>query len=423
MGRTRWAWLLPCLLMLAAPASAADTSSDIEAIKQQIKLLMQRVEELEKRQQAEQAASEAAQPEAAAVPSAAPAERSTAAVDQEAVPAPSTPGVTTAENTGNPSISVIGTFAGSMLRGGNGVNTSSFLPLSEAEFVFGAAVDPHTRLDVTVTAANGGMSVEEGFLTVQLPAALRLRAGRKFIPLGRANEVHPHALVYADTPNGLVNLFGPEKFIGEGVFLDRPFYLGDSVHQLTVGFFRTSNDVAFDPTGAYRYAGIGRWSGMWDLSDTSTLELGASYVSGRNGIAAGSRSEIFGGHLALKQVGFDHRGWSLEGEWNRSRIHLGVTRSLTDGAYLLGEYDFSRHWLVFGRYDYSRMTGLKVETAYSGGGAWKISEFQSLTLQYKHTRHALAQTAAQLGLAPDSKANELFLRWVVAIGPHPAHPY
>jgi len=103
--------------------------------------------------------------------------------------------VTTAENTGNPSISVIGTFAGSSMRGGNGVRKNSFLPLSEGEFVFGAAVDAHTRLDVTVTAAGGGMAVEEGYITANLPAGFRLRAGRKFIPLGRANAVHPQALV------------------------------------------------------------------------------------------------------------------------------------------------------------------------------------------------------------------------------------
>ncbi len=81
---------------------------------------------------------------------------------------------------------------------------------------------PIHRLDVTVTAANGGMAVEEGYLTSRFPAGYRLRAGRKFIPLGRANEVHPHALVYADVPNGLVNLFGAEKFVGEGVFVDHP---------------------------------------------------------------------------------------------------------------------------------------------------------------------------------------------------------
>ncbi len=392
-------WLLPCLL-LALPAHAAQTN-ETDALKEQIRMLMQRVEALEK-------------------------QRQTPSVTDMANAGNTQPAAASAaENTGNPSISVIGTFAGSSMQGG-GIRTTSFLPLSEGEFVFGAAVDAHTRLDVTVTAANGGMAVEEGYLTSRLPAALRLRAGRKFIPLGRVNEVHPHALVYADTPNGLVNLFGAEKFTGEGMFIDRPWYVGDSAHSLLLGFFRNANDVAFDPTGTNRFGGMARWTGMWDVSDTATLELGTTYINGDNGIAGGSRTDILGGHVALKNARLDRSGWTLQGEWNRSRIDRGgnPVRTVTDGAYLLGEYDFNRNWLAFARYDYSHMNGgAGTESAWSTGIGWKISEFQNITLQYKHTRHALAQTAANLNIAAGQNASEAFFRWVVAIGPHRPHSY
>ncbi|MDQ6955652.1 MAG: hypothetical protein Q9M21_00500, partial [Mariprofundaceae bacterium] len=314
----------------------------------------------------------------------------------------------------------------SSMQGGNGVHKNSFLPLSEGEFVFGAAVDAHTRLDVTATAANGGMAVEEGYLTANLPESIRLRVGRKFIPIGRANGIHPHALVYADIPNGLVNLFGVEKLVGEGVFADRPFYLGDSAHSLMAGFFQNANDVAFDPAGNNRFGGMARWTGMWDLNDATTLELGSTYINGRNGISGGSRSDIFGGHFALKNSQFNHSGWSLQGEWNRNRTNkgTGLAQSITDGAYLLGEYDFNRNWLAFSRYDFSHMNvGISNESAYSAGVGWKLSEFQSITLQYKHTRNALTQTAANLGLGIGQSANEAFFRWVVAIGPHRPHSY
>ncbi|MFQ5344923.1 MAG: hypothetical protein ACE5DZ_03065 [Mariprofundus sp.] len=417
MKARKLAWLLPCLL-LAIPAHAAE-NDEIKALKSQIRLLMQRVEALEQKQRMLDSSTVTTkvtkQPSTPALPVA-----STASTPS---PAPMA-AATTAENTGNPSISVIGTFTGSSLRGGNGVHKNSFLPLSEGEFVFGAAVDAHTRLDVTVTAANGGMAVEEGYLTARLPEGFRLRAGRKFIPLGRANEVHPHALVYADTPNGLVNLFGPEKLVGEGVFIDHPIYLGDSAHSLLFGFFQNANDVAFDPTGKNRFGGMARWTGMWDLDDTTTLELGGTYISGRNGIAGSSRSNILGAHLALKNSRFDHSGWSLQAEWNRNRINKAIGHSITDGAYLLGEYDINRNWLAFARYDFSRISGgMGHEDAYSAGIGWKLSEFQSITLQYKHTRHTLAQTAANLGIGPGQKANEAFFRWVVAIGPHRPHSY
>ena len=43
----------------------------------------------------------------------------------------------TGENSGNPSISMVGNFTGQRIHGSGGVHSSSFLPLSEAEFIFG----------------------------------------------------------------------------------------------------------------------------------------------------------------------------------------------------------------------------------------------------------------------------------------------
>jgi len=399
------ACLCACLIIGVPQGWATDQAEDIRALKAQVQMLMQKIEALEQRQ--EEAARE--KKAEAAPPSAIPA-------------APSQ----MAENTGNPSVSVIATITGDAVRGGmtpagTKLRRNTFLPLSEAEFVFGAEVDVHARLDVTVTAANGGMAVEEGYLTARLPEGFNLRAGRKFIPLGRANGTHPHALVYADTPNGLINLFGAEKFTGDGLLLDRPWYIGDSSQQFLLGVFQTGNDVAFDPTGKSHSTVMGQWTGLWDLDDLTTLELGVSYVNGGNG---NGRTQIAGGHAVIKRLYFDRSGWSVEGEWNRALAKRSLLpRTRTDGAYALAEYDFDRQWRSFGRFDYSHISNLSGEQAYSVGAGWKLSEFQHLTLQYKHTRHALPQMASWLGLQTGQTANELLFRWVAAIGPHGAHRY
>lgn len=403
--------LLACLCacqFIGMPQAYAGQAEEIRALKAQVQMLMQKIEALEQRQQQQEEAAREKQADAVP-PSAMPA-------------APSQ----MAENTGNPSVSVIATITGDAVRGGltpagTKLRRNSFLPLSEAEFVFGAEVDAHARLDVTVTAANGGMAVEEGYLTARLPEGFNLRAGRKFIPLGRANETHPHALVYADTPNGLVNLFGAEKFTGDGLLLDRPWYVGDSSQHVLLGVFQTGNDVAFDPTGNSRSALMGRWIGLWDVDDLTTLELGSSYINGGNGRG---RTQIVGGHAVVKRLNFDRSGWSLEGEWNRALASHGLLpKTRTDGAYALAEYDLDRQWRGFGRFDYSRTIGLAAEQAYSAGIGWKLSEFQHITLQYKHTAHALPQMASWLGLQPGQHADELLFRWVAAIGPHGAHRY
>jgi len=419
-----------CLMLAAVLSSSGNAyaASEIEELKTQVQQILKRIEQLEVAEKARDAtASQTAVSEVKQV-------KETPPEMARAIPAKAeskSARFATGENSGNPSISVVGNFTGQRIRGSGGVSSSSFLPLSEAEFIFGANIDPHARLDVTVTGANGGMAVEEGFITANLPWRLNMRAGRKFLPVGRVNEMHPHALIYADRPNGLVNLFGPEIFIGDGLLLDRPFFVGNSVQTVTAGFFGTQNDVAFDPTGSNQYAGLARWSGLWDVSDAATIELGANYVLGKNDIAAGhSMTRIGGGHFALKYQDVSQAGFTLEGEWLRrwQQQGVGVTTAVNDGSYLLATAALNRNWQLFSRFDYSRQydpatLGWLKESAISAGLTWKISEFQGITLQYKHTRNALAEVAGDLGIAAGGNANAMYLRWVVAIGPHGAHPY
>jgi hypothetical protein len=413
-------------VVLLGPGNAY-AASEIEELKIQVQQMLKRIEQLEVAEQARikptvQAAAKTIEEEKQ---------------PEMTRPAPAKPAskvrrVATGENSGNPSISVVGNFTGQRIRSSSGVNSSSFLPLSEAEFIFYANIDPHARLDVTVTGgANGGIAVEEGFITAYLPRGFNLRAGRKFLPIGRVNEMHPHALIYADRPNGLVNLFGPDIFIGDGVLLDRPFFIGDSVQTLTAGFFGNQNDAAFDPSGSNQYAGITRWTGLWDVNDAATIELGANYLQGKNGIAAShSMTHIGGGHFAFKYQDISQTGFTIEGEWLRrwQQQGAGVTTAVNDGSYLLVTAALNRNWQLFSRFDYSRQydpetLGWLKESAISAGLAWMITEFQGITLQYKYTRNALVEMAGDLGIAAGSRANAWYLRWVVAIGPHGAHPY
>jgi len=414
-----------CLMLAAVLFSSGNAyaANEIEELKVQVQQILNRIVQLE---EAEKARAKAVSHVAVEKTK----KEKVLKVMAQPAPAKSTH-VAVGENSGNPSISVVGSFTGQRIRGSGGVNSSSFLPLSEAEFIFGANIDPHARLDVTVTGTNGGMAVEEGFITANLPWGVNMRAGRKFLPIGRVNEMHPHALIYADRPNGLVNMFGPEVFIGDGVLLDRPFFMGDSMQTLTGGFFNTQNDVAFDPTGSKQYAGLARWTGLWDLNEAATIEFGANYILGKNGIAAAhSMTRIGGGHFALKYQDISQAGFTLEGEWLRrwQQRGVGATTTVNDGSYLLATGTLNRNWQIFSRLDYSRQfdsvaLGWVKESAISAGLAWKISEFQNITLQYKYTRNALSAVAGGLGIAAGGNANAMYLRWVVAIGPHATHPY
>lgn len=191
-----------CVMLAAVLLSPGNAYavSEIEELKIQVQQILKRIEQLEVAEKARAGIA----PLAAAKKVEKVKEKQPEIVrtTPEGVPTSKVARVATGENSGNPSISVIGNFTGQRIRGSGGVRSSSFLPLSEAEFIFGANIDPHARLDVTVTGADGGMAVEEGFITANLPWGLNLRAGRKFLPIGRVNEMHPHVLIYADRPNG-----------------------------------------------------------------------------------------------------------------------------------------------------------------------------------------------------------------------------
>ncbi|MDX8382050.1 MAG: hypothetical protein R8M14_08065, partial [Ghiorsea sp.] len=123
-------------------------------------------------------------------------------------------------------------------------------------------------------------------------------------------------------------------------------------------------------------------------------------------------------------------GVTVESEWLRkTQEQASNTQSkVTDGAYLLLDTVFNRHWRAFARLDYTRdlastLQSNATEKAVSVGAVWQISEFQKITFQYKKTQNALSQVATQYGVAPGQDVNALLFRWVVAIGPHGAHAY
>ena len=47
---------------------------------------------------------------------------------------------------------------------------------------------------------------------------------------------------------------------------------------------------------------IGRWSQLWDLRPSTTLELGSSYAGGRNGVGRDGLAQFAGGDLTIKWI-------------------------------------------------------------------------------------------------------------------------
>src|SRR6266852_5065530 len=184
MFRTTW-----CAAVLAAvilPAHAQDS-----AVRDEIKKLRQRVEELDKRlQDAESAAAQAA---------------------AQASSRPQT------ESALNPGISAIlnGVY-GNLSRDPNTYRLNGFVPtmgdvspgrrglsLGESELGFMANVDHMFRgtLIASISPDNDTIGVEEGYIqSIGLSHGFTIKAGRFFSAVGYQNQIHAHAWDFTDAP-------------------------------------------------------------------------------------------------------------------------------------------------------------------------------------------------------------------------------
>lgn len=217
----------------------------------------------------------------------------------------------------NPDISVDGLFS---LMQTNQENPLSFdgghdphqngFNLQQVELGFKSSVDPYFTADVNLVLTNGAIEVEEAYATsTSLPAGLQIKAGQFFTAFGRQNPTHPHGWDFANKPLVLGRFFGGDGLRNAGAQLSwltpLPWYseLIASVQNST-----GETAVSFNPTGQMRSVTegifLGRWANFFALSDDLSLNLGASYLTGRNtdvaGTGAKKMTRIYGGDLYLK---------------------------------------------------------------------------------------------------------------------------
>jgi len=97
--------------------------------------------------------------------------------------------------------------------------------IKEAEIAFQSYLYPGIRGDfiVAMHEESGAWHVhpEEAVVSfLDLPLGFQVQAGRKLIPFGRLNAVHPHHWVFCSEPLVLLNFFGEHPWFDDGVQLD-----------------------------------------------------------------------------------------------------------------------------------------------------------------------------------------------------------
>lgn len=331
----------------------------------------------------------------------------------------------------NPAISVNGLFAGGYLsrrdawERATGFPFDNGLNLQEVEGRFTADVDPFLTADLTLTFDQEGDSdVEEAYVKLmqspwgRIPSGLGLRAGRFLVPFGRHNLWHTHQWPFIDQPLANHLLFG-EEGIGElgaeaSYLLPATWYSEIALAALAGDNKNLFGEKGGRGSGAY----LAHLKNFFDLGESTTLEVGQSYLTGKSSDAGDPWTHVAGFDLTLKWRPLERAVYrSLV--WQTEAIYLGRDREAAPDYHLGGiysyiAYQFARLWWLQFRYD--NFASLRPAGAerhrWTTMLALAPSEFSAVRLQYAY---ATAEGERDM--------QEILLQLNYTIGSHPAHNY
>jgi hypothetical protein len=407
-------------LVITTPSGAQDTV--IDALKTQVsemqgamQKLIERIEQLEKERATNTASANTSAPEP-----------QTAAT---AVPASTGKGML---NSFNPAISVNGLFGGGYssspptTRQLSAPDFQNGFNFQEAEFQFTADVDPYWKANFILSVdRSGNAEIEEGYVTSEqlpydlLPRDTSLKLGKFYAAFGKHNLLHRHQFPFINRPLANQAAFGNEGLNEPGLGLS--YLLPTSwFSELTFQPLTGENETLFQgvenskPRGAY----LGHWKNFFDVSDSTTLEVGNSYIGGRNSDAGHRLSQAIGFDLTTKWRPLQQ---STEKAliWQNEYIYFDRERerepsSRGGGLYSSLQYQFARNWWIQGRYDLLGVPKLEDGRKHRWSTLLALvpSEFSDLRLQHSYTTQSSGKSV-----------NEVFLQMNFTIGSHPAHQY
>ena len=424
-------WCAAAMAAATVPAYAQD------ATREDVKILQQRVDELERRA-------------------------------QEA------PGRQQSENAFNPAVSAIlnGVYS-NLSQDPNTYRISGFVPtmgevapprrgfsLGESELGISANVDHLFRgtLIASIQPDGTGVDVEEAFIqTLALSRGFSVKAGRFFSAVGYQNAIHAHAWDFTDQPLVMKAFLGGQ-LNDDGVQVKwvapTDLYL-DFGAELTRGRAFPASDPSKNGAGSVN--GFAHLGG--DISASLAWQTGLSYYvtsprdrayedpqSGASSSFTGS-SKLWAASGVLKWAPEGNTtvtNLKLQGEYFRRKESGDLTfdpagAALTDGYasrqsgwYAQGVYQFMPQWRAGYRYD--QLDSGTTSIGLVDSGALTAADFPVLA-GYKPKRHAAMVdwspsefSRVRLQVARDYSRqgqpdNQLFLQYIVSLGAHGAHTF
>ena len=370
----------------------------------------------------------------------------------------------------NPKISLNGLFTAAMFSDKNNLELGDHDPkvngfnVQNVELHLQGTVDPYFQMDANVVTfiekGETKVELEEAYGTsLALPANLQLVAGQYFTRFGRHNRQHPHQWDFVDQPVILGRLFGPDGLRGPGAQVSWlapvPFFLELTASaQQALGGIATSflsepgqmvrgytlMDRPVQKAGDLIY--MPRVATSLDLSDEVTAVLGGSTLFGPNASGPSNTTIIYGTDLYAKwkpvnqSHGFPFVAWQTEFlfrdyDAGPDTINgIPASRLKDYGMYSQVTWGFVYRWVAGFRVDYVNSSGGDPAAPFLTmlaqrdliGERWRFapnltfypSEFSKFRLQYN------LDFASSRGR---EAVHGLFLQAEFNIGEHGAHSF
>ena len=329
--------------------------------------------------------------------------------------------------------------------------------LAHAYAVFNAEseLDPWTKTDPFGEVSLG---VEEAAIeTTALPYGLAVKGGQFFADFSRLGKVHSHELPFTDRPASLEGILGGETK-ARGVelswllpinhYLRLTFGVVDDIgaEMAATGVFTTLTGDAEDlfANGTHRSFGdltyYGRAATIFEIADSSSLNLGIDYAHGKEQGARELASADFKftwlpdpGSFDRLEIGGEVLRGKNSGDFGPAALFPGGPSSgdsTASGAYVYAQYRIGKNWEPGLRYDWFRpeiwsqtdtdSDGIADGMARTRQSADSLSVYLNYNLsEYSRLRLEVSHLNGASGTFNGEDDDWLtFLQWTITMGPH-----
>ena len=352
----------------------------------------------------------------------------------------------------NPALGAVIDIVGSRQTGSDSGGHQDRFWLRAAEINLAAQIDPFGYAYAVIAGGDGhdASVVEAAAVMNRLPANFSIKAGKILADFGKFGQRHDHELpfvekpfVYYDYIGGSINAPGLEVHQWFGITDEIPVRWSVGVyneldshgHRVWGGHHHDHSDV--DPYGKRQmdnFAYNGRITGYGDLSDNSSLQVGASClwapeIQAFHQEAAGdpverweTRSTVSGADVTYKWIDPASRrefilgveGFNSHGTFFHEADE-SIEKGRAYGGYAWCEYAWSPYWaagLMGGAFESAQHDNVG-QREVSSWVTWRISHFNWLRLQYRFNdleRHGD-------GFAGED-FSEVLVQWIFVFGSH-----